>query len=156
MNNIENLADMMDLSEYSDIFDTLESETRQSKYVEVSELSKFIDPSEQTTKTLHLNVRSIPDKFDNLKLLLSSLTEQNIHLDFILLCETFLTEINVNMYQLPGYTFVYKNRNSTKGGGVEIYVKDTIKFKPRDDIAVFIEGEFESIFIEAELNDKQL
>ncbi len=113
MNNIENLADMMDLSEYSDIFDTLESETRQSKYVEVSELSKFIDPSEQTTKTLHLNVRSIPDKFDNLKLLLSSLTEQNIHLDFILLCETFLTEININMYKLTGYTFEYNNINST-------------------------------------------
>ncbi len=35
------------------------------------------------------------------------------------------------------------------------YVQYTIKFIQRDDIDAFIKGEFESLFIEAEINDTQ-
>ena len=41
--------------------------------------------------SMHLNIRSLPDKFDKLKLLLSQLDNVNVNIDFILICETYLT-----------------------------------------------------------------
>jgi hypothetical protein len=38
--------------------------------------------------------------------------------------------------------------NGYKGGGVCIYVLNDIQFKIRDDLSVFLEGEFETMFIE--------
>ena len=36
--------------------------------------------------------------------------------------------------RLPGYEFAYQNRDEKRGGGVAIYVRDTIEFKVRNDI----------------------
>ena len=38
--------------------------------------------------------------------------DNNIKLDFILICETFLHDSNTYHYELPGYSFVYKNRST--------------------------------------------
>ena len=47
--------------------------------------------------------------------------------DFILICETFLTIINDNMFHIDGYNFVCRNRtNPQRGGGVGIYIKSNI------------------------------
>ena len=43
---------------------------------------------------MHLNIRLLPDKFGRLKLLLSQLDNVNVNIDFILICETYLTERN--------------------------------------------------------------
>jgi hypothetical protein len=67
-------------------------------------------------------------------------------IDFILICETFLTDNIADMYQIPGYKFIHKSR-SVRRGGVGIYIRDYINFKLRDDIALFHQGQF-SIFIE--------
>ncbi len=81
---------------------------------------------------LHLNIRSLPGKFDQLKLVLSEFENHNIRLDFILLCETFLCENNHDMFDLPGYhKLISKHRKHTTGGGVAIYVLEehTFTFK---------------------------
>ncbi len=67
---------------------------------------------------------------------------------FILLCETYLNNINYNQFKIPGYTFVQTNRSHVGLSGVGIYIREKITFKIRD-ISLFIEGEFESIFVEA-------
>ncbi len=59
-----------------------------------------------------------------------------------MLCETFLTDLNCHLYPIPGYNFVDKHRGALKHGGVGIYVRNDIPFTVRDDISVFIEGEF--------------
>jgi hypothetical protein len=103
-------------------------------------------------KTIHINIQSLPDKFDKLKLFLHRLKDAHLTIDFILLCETFLTANNAEMYQIPGYKFIHKSRSSLTRGGVGMYIRDDISFKLRDDIAIFHEGEFESIFIETTRN----
>ena len=68
--------------------------------------------------------------------------------DYILLCETFLTDQTASLYQIPGYKLVHKSRTAKTRGGVAIYIRDNIPFHVREDLGYFIEGEFESIFIE--------
>jgi hypothetical protein len=41
-------------------------------------------------------------------------------------------------------------------GGVAMYLKDNIKYKLRNDLEIHIDGEFECLFIEAQLNNKQV
>ena len=65
-----------------------------------------------------------------------------------LLCETFVHDGNSNLFELPGYNHVHKNRINRSRGGIAIYAKPEIEYKIRDDISIFDEGEFESIFIE--------
>jgi hypothetical protein len=99
-------------------------------------------------KVLHLNIQGLNAKFEDFKCLLSQLMDVHIHLDAILLCETFLNDQNAYLYAIPGYTFMYHNRQTMTKGGVAMYIRNTIKFKLREDLGCFYEGEFESICIE--------
>ncbi len=101
---------------------------------------------------LHLNIQSLPAKFDHLKQIISELYENSIEVDFILLCETFLTEFNSHHFNIHGYNFVYKNRPNSNRGGVALYIHNQYNFKMRDDIGIHIPGIFESIFIEVHSN----
>ena len=83
---------------------------------------------------------------------ITNLQKQNIHLDFIL-CEIFLHIGKEGLLNLPGYTFVSKSRVKMTRGGVAIYIRDGIEFKSRSDLDVFIEGQFESLFIEAKISN---
>ena len=103
--------------------------------------------------SMHLNIRSLPDKFDKLKLLLSQLDNVNVNIDFILICETYLTERNHDLYHLPGYNFISRHRKQTKCGGVGMYISDKYNYIIRDDISQFVEHSFESVFVEVLINN---
>ena len=103
--------------------------------------------------SMHLNIRSLPDKFDKLKLLLSQLDNVNVNIDFILICETYLTERNHDLYHLPGYNFISRHRKQTKCGGVGMYISDKYNYIIRDDISLFVEHSFESVFVEVLINN---
>ena len=100
---------------------------------------------------MHHNIQSLPSKFDDLKILLDSMSENDKKPDFIL-CETFLTTRNEDMFKINGYNFVCRNRSKPYRGGVALYIKENIHFSERTDLSINIEGEFESIFIEAKSN----
>ena len=61
--------------------------------------------------------------FENLKILLKHFENENILIDIILLCETFLKGSDTqtdyaNILKIEEYDFIYKNRiNKSKGGG---------------------------------------
>ncbi len=139
----------------SDYFDELNDQGAMT-FTELDDNSKYYDQDSlnecQLTsksflyKSLHLNIRGLPSKFEELKSLICNLVESNIDLDFILLCETFLLEANAHLYKLPGFNLLYKCRNEMPRGGVAIYVKENLKYKLREDLSLFCEGEFESIF----------
>ena len=76
---------------------------------------------------MHLNIRSLPGKSDKLKLLLCQLDNVIVNIDFILICETCLTESNHDLYHLPGYNCISRHRTQTKCGGVGMYISDTYK-----------------------------
>ncbi len=56
---------------------------------------------------------------------------------------------------ISGFAYVYKNRQNLKRGGVGILIRNDISFKQREDLSTFVEGEFETIFIETTSKEKQ-
>ena len=102
---------------------------------------------------MHLIIPSLPDKFDKLKLLLSQLDNVNVNIDFIVICETDLTHRNLDLYHLPGYISISRHRKQTKCGGVGMYTSDKYNYITRDDISLFVEHVFESVFVEVLVNN---
>jgi len=88
-----------------------------------------------------------------LKHLINRMEHNKIIIDFILLCETFLHGHNnddtyKSLCHIPGYKFIFKNRENRSKGGVAIYIYDEHNYKVREDLSNFIEGEYETIFAE--------
>ena len=73
---------------------------------------------------------------------------EKIQFDAILLCETFLSDKNHDLFNIPGYTFISRHRKHYRQGGVGIYIKNNINFVIRDDLSIFIEKYFETLFLE--------
>ena len=101
---------------------------------------------------IHMNIQSLPAKHSKLETLIERLNNMQISFQFILLCQTFLNDRNCQMYTLPGYTFISKHRQNKTRGGVGIYIRNDISFNRREDLEINIEGEFETIFIETQVN----
>ena len=83
------------------------------------------------TSILHLNTQSVCSTFDEFYAMCKI-----YQYDIITLSETWLKDNHylIEHVQMPGYELDYRNRNDKRGGGVEVYVKDHIKFKRRSDI----------------------
>ena len=72
---------------------------------------------------IHENIRSIPhnlDKFDNY---LASLEHE---FSVIALTETWLKDHSVDLYGIDGYESEHRIRTTRDGGGVSLYIKNTI------------------------------
>lgn len=100
---------------------------------------------------IHLNIRSLKNKHDELCNYLASL-----HLTFSIigLTETWLTDGCDDIYDISTHSLITKNRKNKTGGGVGIYVAKYINFIRREELSIFKEGVFESICIELQLNSK--
>ena len=107
-----------------------------------------LDGNQFKLKILHLNIHSIPSKIDDLKNLLYKLDKANCHIDLVMLCETFLNDLNKSDFQIDGYSLVESHRKIKSRGGVALYVNNKFNFKVRSDLSIFDEGLFKSIFIE--------
>ncbi len=131
--------------------------------------SKYYDPEEMITKcddscdykykTIHLNIQGLLSSHEGLSLLLDKLESNKISIDFILLCETFLHGSDLDFTRIcaiPGYEFVYLSRTIKHKGGVGIYIKKTHTFKIRTDLSLFIEGEYETLFLEVESSPRNV
>ena len=105
---------------------------------------------------LHINIHSIPDKYDQLVRMLLDLKAYNIQVHFIMLCETFLTDKAVAKCKIPGYELIYENRKTLTKGGVALYVSDMFTAKKLPDVGVHVEGEFETVFAEVKDGDKSM
>ncbi len=94
-------------------------------YYDIDDLSRLsLNNHGYRCSAIHLNIRSLPSKCDQLETLLSNINDKGIHINFILLCETFLTDINCSMFPLPGYNFICRNRTRGRGGGVAMYISE--------------------------------
>ena len=78
----------------------------------------------------HLNIRSLYNKLDEIRYIV---IESDI--DILCMSETWLDDsIQNSELHIPGYVIERHDRNRT-GGGVIIYIKDSIIYKLRNDIA---------------------
>ena len=125
-----------------------------SKYYDVEDLSEL---SESTHKfkyrILHIHIQGLLSSLDNLKLLLERLTQNKVTIDVILICEIFLHGSNTdsnyeNICKISGYDFIFKNRQKKTKGGIALYMSNNIQYIRRDDLSIFHEGEYESLFVE--------
>ena len=81
-------------------------------------------------KIAHLNVKSITNKIDSMRLLLL-----NNHFDVLTISETWLTKnISDPELNIQGYSFVRNDRKSKKGGGCMIYIRDGLPYRARPDL----------------------
>ena len=94
---------------------------------------------------IHLNTRSIVNKFDSFKQLMNSF---NLSFQVIGLTETWLNDTNDDLFKLENYNFVNVNRCNKNGGGVGIYISNQMKYKLRTDLNLNYENSIESVFIE--------
>lgn len=78
-----------------------------SPYLDIDNIN--IKQTQNQFACVHLNIQSLPSKFDDLKNLIQTLSKYNIELDCILLCETFLTDENSQFFNLPDYQLITKN-----------------------------------------------
>lgn len=93
---------------------------------------------------LHINIRSLPKNFENLKILLASI---NHKFSIIALSETWLKTTPHSYYSLPGYELVVNNRHGRGGGGVALYISNDLHFITREDLNISDES-LESLFVE--------
>ena len=101
---------------------------------------------------LHLNIHSLEFHIEELRIALKLI---NLKFDFICLTESKIkkdnepkTDITIDGYQHPVGTPTEASK-----GGVLIYAKEGIDFKPREDLHIYKPKELESHFIEA-INEK--
>ena len=92
----------------------------------------------------HHNVRSASKNLSNL---LSYLEDLSFSFSIIGLTETWLSDSNVDITNIDGYTHVCKYRSTKVGGGVSLFIKDYICFSERPDLSAF-NSHIECLFIE--------
>ena len=87
-------------------------------------------PVKDTFSTFHLNARSFHKNFDSICDYLDLLNFQFSILGFT---ETWLHE-NSPPFKIDGYNLISNNRKDKAGGGVALYIHDSLIFNLRNDI----------------------
>ena len=83
--------------------------------------------------TMHLNIRPLPANFDKLQ---SLLVNMKLKPHILSINETWLNNNQKGEFNnLSNYVFISNNRIHSRGGGVALYVDDTLSFSVRDDIS---------------------
>ena len=98
-----------------------------SDYYEVNEIKPQPGVGRFKHCSMHLNIQGIRSNMKGLKHLINRMEHNKIIIDFILLCETFLLGYNnddtyKSLCHIPGYKFIFKNRENRSKGGVAIYI----------------------------------
>ena len=68
---------------------------------------------------------------------------------FIGVCETWATPLNKDVLNIPWYKHEHYIRSNERGGGVSIYILNTIPYKTRNKLS-FSTHMLESVFIEVD------
>jgi hypothetical protein len=101
----------------------------------------------QHISIMHFNIRGLLCKLQEIRELISTISNNNVRIDAILLCETLLSDAKQAMCHVDGYTLITNNRNS-RGGGLAILLRNDFQYRRLNDKEINIDKEFESIIIE--------
>ena len=118
------------------------------KYITADKLNDFFQFEDHTAlNLLHVNCRSLKKNFSSLNILIRPLSQ---NLAAIAVTETqkgWLTEALQDVYSIPGYKFVSNSRINKSGGGIGIFLKNCLDYKPRPDLSR-MSAYIECLFIE--------
>ena len=107
--------------------------------------------SQNSFSFLHLNIRSLAKHYDDL---VSHLDILDCNFHFLGLSETWLNHnSDPSFYNLPLYQLITSNREIARGGGVALYVHNSLSFTRIDNINIM---HCESIFVETVIDNKAI
>lgn len=118
-----------------------------SEYMSESEFNTMISSKPHLNNSFSLfflNIRSLSPKLDALSSYLSGLSIQFTVIGF---AETWLNQSNNDLVDLSGYSSCHNVRSTQQGGGVGLYVNDSITFSPIHGLNI-MKPAFESVFIQ--------
>lgn len=83
-------------------------------------------------RIIHQNVRGLFSNLNSVKILLKNFEG----IDILTFSETHINtntyNDNSDLYSIPGYTFIRRNRKNGNCGGVKLYISDCVNWKRRD------------------------
>ena len=100
--------------------------------------------SNQSFSVLHMNIRSMQKNLGSLENYLEALDH---NFTAIGISESWLKEYNVDRHVLDGYKAVHKYRPLRSGGGVSIFIQESLEYFTREDLC-HQNNSIESVFIE--------
>ena len=112
---------------------------------EQSRLNLICSNLESGLSFLHMNIRSISNKFDKLTNFFSQL---RVKFPIVGISETWLDDDCYHFSDIAGYNFLHKPRVTRVGGGVGLYIGEQLNHKERPDLAFPVDGSAESLFVE--------
>ena len=101
-----------------------------------------------------MNIQSLNSKFNELKNLLLSLSNQKTNVVAIALQEIWQIP-HADVLNIPNFTFVYKQRTLNRGGGVAFFIHNDYSFKILNEHTIMHVKFFECIAIEVVVNKKK-
>ena len=118
------------------------SELSESSFIDTHKSQ--IDSCSRLLKILHLNTQSMVSSFPEFECMVST-----YNFDMYCLSETWLSDNQhlLDHVQIPGYSMFYQNRSNKRGGGVGVYLKESMKCKVRNDITK-LDDQLEHLWIE--------
>ena len=127
------LDDLILSEDVYNIFDTdLDIDPDHNLFNALSNTCLYHDPSITDNYLIHesfhimeMNIRSVPKNLDEVTMMFDNILEE------LRLVETWLHEDNIG-YNISGFNSCHKVRQNKRGGGVSIYIKDSIVFKKLD------------------------
>ena len=99
---------------------------------------------------LHINARSIKNKFDDIQIFLAS---SGVDWAFICISETWLKDDLIQYFAIDNYDLFASCRSDGQGGGAAIYVNKKYEAKKRLDLSC---AELQSVFVEVKLNSTNI
>ena len=115
-----------------------------SEYYDTNSFIRTTEQQQFTLSLLHLNIRSLQSNLNHFTTHISLL---NHNFPIIALTETWLTDVNHDIYSIPGYNHTYDYRRNRVGGGVSIFSRNDLQFTERRDLSLMTET-LEAVFIE--------
>ena len=102
---------------------------------------------------IHLIVHSIRAKHLQLIEILNNLTSKDVNVHALLLCETFINQLNINESDISGYDKYVNFRQNKGGGGVVVYVNTDLQHILKQHLTINYNDIFESCFVKLKINN---
>ena len=158
-NNFDFISSLSNDEDQSDqLFNFDNSDT---PYTQSAFKTEYVDPttfcnspiSSNNLCLFTLNIQSLPAKFTEFQELIT-LFDKNDRSPEVICLQEIWNIPDPSAFSIPGYQpLIFSCRQSTQGGGVAIYLKNGISYKPLPALSTFIDKLFESIFIEISLTN---
>ena len=94
------------------------------KYYDINAYNKLLYKTSNCFTIMHLNTRSITNKLDTITALLHTLHKRP---SVIVVTETWLNDLNCNLFNIPGYTPYHLVSIMRAHGGVSVYVSNKLE-----------------------------